>query len=484
MKKVTRIGMIIMVLVLATSLTASAAGFVNPGTGSADVAVMNVGSSAATVTAEYIDSTGATVVEKTRTGLPVNGTHEFLASGSGLPDGWQGAMLLSSTEVVASVATIRWNGGVDAGDDGATGQYEGASAGSTTVYCPALYQNANLYSTMAIQNTGTSDASVQIAFRDRAGAAYGSNPVTRTIKPNAQATVNLSTEAAFFAVSTKDGSAVITSNQPVAVVATTHWAGRSSAYNCPTTGATKLYVPAQYRVKTADSTFSAYTMFSANVLMNLSSSATAHVTFHYVPRTAGGPTLNVPLEIPALSAKGLNTYNGGSVLASTFDVLGNSWDGTVVVDSDQPLVGINNTVWGPVSGERSATFKILTPSDGATAVYLPHAHRIKSGSNWLDWSAAIVQNLSTSTANVKLQYYNASGTKVLEINQAIDAGAAYGFNTRNGGSVAPSTFDPLGDSYKGGVKVTSDQAIAVASQFITAGASKITGSAYNGIAVQ
>jgi len=484
MKSFKNTGLVVMILILITTLTASAqGGWVNPGTGVADVVAMNVGTSQAAVTAEYIDAAGNQAAIKTRSNLPVNATHEFLASASGLPDGWQGAMLLSSTENVATVATVKWAGGVDAGDDGDNGQYTGVSMGQRTVYCPALYQNTFLYSTIAVQNTGTADAHVQIAFRDRDGTAYGSNPVSKTIKPNAQTTLNLSTDPAYFAIASNDGSAVITSDQPVAAVVTSHWNGRSSTYNCPTTGNTKLYVPAQFRYTNGGSSFNDYILYSANVLMNLSSTTAANVTFHYIPRTTGGPTLDVPISIPPLSAKGLNTFNGGSVAASTFDVLGLGWDGTVVIDSNQPLVGINNTNWGPATGLRSATFAIVGPADGSQLVYLPHQRRVDPGGAWAEWSAAIVQNLSTTnTANVTLRYYDANGVEKLPLSQAIAPGAAFGFNTRNGGSwPTPNDFQQLGDAYSGGLKVTADQPIAVVSQYITAGTAKVTGAAYNGV---
>lgn len=479
MKNLKMVGVIAMILVMVTTLTAGAASWPNPGPGSADVTVMNIGTAAASVTAEYYDLNGSVAATKTRSSLGVNGTHDFLASASGLPDGWQGSMVLSSTDNVASVATVKWAGGVDAGDDGDRGQYTGVTAGSTTVYCPALYQlEGALYATLSVQNTGSTNANVSIAFRDRNGVAYASNPVTKVIKANSQATIDLSTSAAYFA--SKDGSAVITSDQPVAAVVAIHWASRSSTYGCPTQGNTKLYVPAQFRMTTGGTTINDYLMYSANVLMNLSAN-TANTTFHYIPRDPTKATLDVPVQIPAYSAKGLNTFNGGSVAASTFDVLGTSWDGVVVIDSDQPLAGINNTIWGINNGNKSATFNIVGPADGATAVYLPYQRRISPSGDWQEWSAAIVQNLSGSTANVTLKYFDANGAEVLTLTQAIDAGKAFGFNTRTGGSRAAADFNPLGTNYVGGLRITSDQNIAVVAQVITASVSRNTASAYNGV---
>lgn len=480
MKNLKMVGVIAMILVMVTTLTAGAASWPNPGPGSADVTVMNIGTAAASVTAEYYDLNGSVAATKTRSSLAVNGTHDFLASASGLPDGWQGSMVLSSTDNVASVATVKWAGGVDAGDDGDRGQYIGVTAGSTTVYCPALYQvdTAPLYSTLSIQNTGSANANVSINFRDRNGVPYAGNPVTKVIKVNSQATIDLSTSAAYFA--SKDGSAVITSDQPVAAVVAIHWPGRSSTYGCPTQGNTKLYVPAQYRLTTGGTAAADYLLFSANVLMNLTAN-TANTTFHYIPRNPASATLDVPVQIPPYSAKGLNTFNGGSVAASTFDVLGTNWDGVVVIDSDQPLVGINNTNWGTAGGNKSATFNIVGPTDGSTAVYLPYQRRISPSGDWQEWSAAIVQNLSGSTANVTLKYYDANGAEVLTLTQAIDSGKAFGFNTRTGGSRPAADFNPLGTNYVGGLRITSDQNIAVVAQVITASVSRNTASAYNGV---
>lgn len=479
MKNLKMVGVIAMILVMVTTLTAGAASWPNPGPGSADVTVMNIGTAAASVTAEYYDLNGSVAATKTRSSLAVNGTHDFLASASGLPDGWQGSMVLSSTDNVASVATVKWAGGVDAGDDGDRGQYIGVTAGATTVYCPALYQlDGALYATLSIQNTGASDAAVQINFRDRNGVAYPSNPVAKTIKVNSQTTLDLSTSAAYFA--SKDGSAVITSNQPVAAVVAIHWAGRSSTYGCPTQGNTKLYVPAQFRLTTGGTTANDFTMYSANVLMNLTGN-TANTMFHYIPRNPANASLDVPVQIPPYSAKGLNTFNGGSMPASTFDTLGTNWDGVVVIDSDQPLAGINNTIWGINAGNKAATFIVVGPTDGSTAVYLPYQRRISPSGDWQEWSAAIVQNLSGSTANVTLKYYDANGAEVLTLTQAIDSGKAFGFNTRTGGSRPAADFNPLGTNYAGGLRITSDQNIAVVAQVITASVSRNTASAYNGV---
>ncbi len=477
---------VVTLLAITAMTVGAAASYPNPGTGSTDVRVMNTNTNAsdpaANVVAQYINQSGA--VEATKNAnVPSLGTHDFLASDSGLGDGWVGSMVISSDRALGAVANVMWNSGVG-GDGSSAGTYTGFSSGSTHVYLPALYKVPTLSSKISIQNTGDSTANVQINFRDRLGNAFSGNPVTFTIPKYAQHTLDLTTvgfpNTSYLPAGWWDGSAEITSDQPVSAVATTLWDGKSSTYNGLTQADSKLYIPTHYRVESG----STWLIYSALVLQNTTGTA-ANVTVHYIPRNAGSNNpFDLTITIPAYASYGINTRNGGMLAhdnptgwSNMQTTLGTWWDGTVVVDSSQPLVGIVNTIWQNTS--TAGTYSAVGPSGGATALYVPEQYRVKSGSSWVKYSAAIVQNIGTSSANVTLTYYNPDGSQALRVTDTIAAGAALGYNLRNGGSKPASTFDPLGTNYQGGLLITSSQPLSVVGNMVWV--SPTRAGTYNGV---
>ena len=92
-----------------------------------------------------------------------------------------------------------------------------------------------------------------------------------------------------------------------------------------------------------------------------------------------------------------------------------------------------------------------------TTFFVPNYKRMVSGSNWLEYSALIVQNIGTSNANVTIDFYNRSGSKLLTLNPTIAPGAAPGFNSSSPGGI----YDPLGTAFEGHAVVTSNQPLAV-----------------------
>ena len=103
-----------LVLTLALLATPAFAADPNPGSGSADVTVMNAdtntGGAASTVLAQYYSQAGTLSSTRQQSVAPL-GSYQFRAADSGLPDNWVGAMVLSASTELAAPATIQWCGG-------------------------------------------------------------------------------------------------------------------------------------------------------------------------------------------------------------------------------------------------------------------------------------------------------------------------------------------------------------------------------------
>ena len=219
-------------------------------------------------------------------------------------------------------------------------------------------------------------------------------------------------------------------------------------------------------------------------VQNLSGN-TANLTLTYVDRDGGTPDLVLHNTIPPYSTIGANTRNGGNFPASAFDPLNVdlAWDGSVKIEVSQPAVATVITQWDRSTKWEAGVYAAADVSAGATKIFAPGVKRINPGS-WQKWSAVIVQNLGTGTADVTVDFYDRAGTKLLSFtHDSIAPGAALGYNTRNGGSKPGGDFNVLGNAFEGHVVVTSNnsQQLAVVLNGISAAPNGGSGTT-NGVA--
>ncbi len=193
-------------------------------------------------------------------------------------------------------------------------------------------------------------------------------------------------------------------------------------------------------------------MLSAVRLQNLSSTtAKVNLTFTHRPANASCTTdMSFTDYIPAKSSHGYNTRGGGwrdnQFYSYLFNVLGNCWDGTVSVSSNQPLVGVVNTIW--VAANRAGTYSLLGPEDAKSVVVLPK-QIYSNGSR----SAVNAMNVSSSPVTVQTHYYDAWGTKVYgPVKSTLQSKQAIGINTGdlsnfpnpfNGSAVVSTSSDAI-----------------------------------------
>ncbi len=114
------------------------------------------------------------------------------------------------------------------------------------------------------------------------------------------------------------------------------------------------------------------------------------------------------------------------------------------------------TQWNRGGNRESGFYAAANQSSGATKFYAPGLRHVNPPT-FDKYSAVVVQNLGSATADVTIVFYDRAGNDLLTFNnEMIAAGASLGLNTRNGGDKDGSAFNALGDAYEGHAVVTSN----------------------------
>jgi hypothetical protein len=166
------------------------------------VQVQNLSGSTANITLSFYDTaTGNLSGSPTADTIAANSSKTYFATTLPVSSGFNGSLVVSSNQPVAAISNILGNNGV------ASASYVGTATGNTTLLLPLLMKgNSGNDTWYNIQNTGTADANVSIAYSD------GTSAGPTTIKPGAARSFFQKNETHSAAVF----SAVVTSNQPVA----------------------------------------------------------------------------------------------------------------------------------------------------------------------------------------------------------------------------------------------------------------------------
>ncbi len=298
-----------------------------------------------------------------------------------VPDGFNGSVVVSSDQPVVAIANTLGN----------TTQYaastESFSAGASTVQLPLIMRgNSGYYTWFNVQNVGTSDASVTVAYkRGSDGTDYTAPAVT--VKPGAAFTFDqrdLTQLGSKFI-----GSAVVTSSQPI--VATVMQVGETyqnmMGYNGFTGGSTKVSMPL---IMANNSGY--YTGFQ---VQNVGGS-TANITIQYGTNILGSFT-------PSTETASLAPNE-----SKTFIQAGGMWTeqyvGSATITSNQPVVAIVNQVkmTPPVLGTAYNGFNPDAATDKISAPLIMNAN---SGY----YTGFQVMNVGTSSTTITISYGPNSG---------------------------------------------------------------------------
>lgn len=449
----------------------------DPGSIESNAVVQNTGATDATVAVVYYDGSGTSRGTANATIAPKS-VNEFKASdpSAGLPSGFQGTAVVSSDQTLAAVVSLRASG-VTGSTGGVTqGAYNATVSPADTVFFPSVWGFANIGTVVSIQNTESASTDVTFNFFDRSGAALGTKVVP--LSGFGSTTVDMGEAGdlpAGFPTDFTDGSITVTSSATnIAGAAHVAYANRAASYQALTTAnqGTTLYGASTFSVPVGGNPSGGWNLFSATNIQNPNDQA-IDVTVNYINRDDGTTTLTINCQIPANSAVGLNTNNGGSGCGTTsadFAVLystqaDGSWAGSLEITNSQglPMIGTGITQWG-VSGY-AGIFALAPASEGAETVFMPASYRRVVSGQYVQFQAVNLQNIGTTdiaASDLTIEYIDTNGVTQASFSgsafglngDVLAAGSAIGLNTRNGGDLNASDFNSLGESFIGAIVIT------------------------------
>ena len=470
----------------------------NPGEGNTDVIVTNTnqttGASPAQVTAVYYNPNGTAEYNRNRN-INSRGSYNFKASDAQLGDNWNGAMVLQSDTELAAVAEIKYTGG--SFDDGKeTDAYTGFATGHGQLFFPFVAFASNQYTALTIQNTEDTSITIQMTYTNRDGSVDFNN-VSATIPALGSKTFPMNTpgqngvpnlqSTSFWAQNGYWNGAVkvvAQSGKKITGVASNHWNFWSVAYNGLPGGAQTNYVPsAERRDSTAQGQgWRGFSVITVQCVAN----STCNTQFRFYNATNGNLDLTLTKSVNAGAAIAANTRTGGDFSASSYNVLGNAWVGSVVVDTTNgtqtSVISYSIRPGNNIAGSTSAA----NTADGGKETFLPAIYQRNTdnvscpndpNNDWQQYSLIRIQNPTGSNAtDVDIYFYNLDGsTAYQQLNQQIQGGKSMNLNTR----VNCSTIN-LGGNWTGSVYIKSNVDLVAVDETLVGGSDM---SAYNGYSI-
>lgn len=330
---------------------------------------------------------------------------------SNVSSGFNGSIVIGSNQNVAAISNIVTP------DFKAGAAYVGRASGSTTVLLPILFSNnGGFYTWYSIQNAGSGDATVSIAYSD------GVNAGPFTIKPGAAKVVYQQNETGH----QKVFAGTITSNQPVVAAAIQENGKIMFAYTGVAGGDAAPVFPL------INANNSGY---QTGVQIQNAGTTATDVTVSYTPSsngTACTETKTIPagdsrtFAFYAFSATGVDPQPGTSNCAKGTPTGGPKFIGSARVTANsasQPLVAVVNQL-GSTNGE---AYNAFGQADAGDTVVAPLIMDRNSGF----FTGMSVQNVGTGSTNVNCTFQNNSRT----LSFSLASGQAY--NDIQNGQLAP-----------------------------------------------
>lgn len=323
--------------------------------------VQNLGTATANITITYYNQDGSVAATQVDTIAP--GTSKtYYGATMNVPDGFNGSVVVTSDQPVVAIANQL------TADPTMAGSYIGVTAGATEVNLPLVMRENNLWNTaISVQNAGTADANVTLNFYSGATVV---DTITDTIPPGASHRYDQSTQTNLGAPFV--GSAVVTSDQPVAAEVNETDGAILMSYTGFPAGATTIYAPL---IMTDNNGW-----YTGLQVQNI-----------------GASTANVELKVD-----GTVVWTGTiapDASETFYPVPGTSagfvGSATVECTNGQPLVGIVNELHSPSGQGMSYTCFV----GGTDSVFAPLIMTDNSG--W--YTGLQVQNIGASAANVELK---------------------------------------------------------------------------------
>jgi hypothetical protein len=304
--------------------------------------VQNLSATTANVTITYYKQDG-TIATSAGDTIAGSGAKTYYPIAATAP--FNGSVVISSDQQIASVVNVLGSGSANAG-----AAYVASMVGGATVSLPLLMKANGGYNTwFNVQNTGSSDASVSVAYSD--GATAG--PLT--VKPGAAHTFDQATETHSAAVF----SASITSSQAVAVAVIEENPSTMFAYSGFAGGVTNPVMPL------VNANNGGY--ITGIQIQNTGGSAT-NVTVSYTPSAAGTACTETQsisagqsktFALGAFTSGANSTCTAGATFVGSARVTGNSASQNLVAIVNQLKPGVNGEAYGSFNSAAATNIVVL-----------------------------------------------------------------------------------------------------------------------------
>jgi hypothetical protein len=355
------------------------------------VQVANLEASEASVTLTAYNSDGTANGTPLTDTIPPNGSKTYFPI-SNVSNGFQGAIVISSSRRVAAISNIL------SSTFSAGGSYVGSSQGATTVLLPLLnFNNAGFYTWFSLQNAGNAPANVTVDYSD-------GTSVTASIQVGAANVfyqkLENHTQAIF--------AGTVTSDQPLVAAVLQENPGLIFAYTGFTEDSTSTN-PVFPIINANNPTPQGYV--TGLQIQNAGDTAT-EVTVTYTP-AAGANTGTLCTEMQTIASGASATYALqafalGATNPGTSDcVKGARFVGSAQVtgnSTSQELVGIGNQLLA--SGANGGAYSAFDATAATAKVVMPLIMDRNAGF----FTGFNVQNVGTEAANVSCTFTDSAYT--------------------------------------------------------------------------
>jgi hypothetical protein len=339
-----------------------------------------------------------------------------------LPDNWGGTATVISDEPIVTI------GRPHIGNPQQISAYAGFGNGANTAYLPMLFKKAfgggSYNSAFYVQNTSTNTATFDIAYYNLDGSVVCT--VNDSLTQGASEGYWVPSETCL-----PDGwvgGAVITSNNPIAVVGRPHVGSEVMSYNALQNSGTTAHLPMLFRAAFGGS-------YNTAIYIQNTSNAAATFTMSFYSE-AGALTCEMTGQ--AITAHGIRNY-----WMPTQTCVPAGWSGGVTITSNENVVALARTHVG------SQVSTYAGSSSAGSQAYVPMLFRRAFANNYT--SAIYIQNVSNSPATVTISYRQNDGTETCSDTVNLLAHAA--------GRIWMPTQSCVPDGWAGGALITSTQNI-------------------------
>jgi hypothetical protein len=363
--------------------------------------LQNIGNATASIFIRYFDTSGNPVGSGDAVGaLPVNANWTVRQdNGHSFAAGQAGTAIIYSSQPIAAFVNEFAPGG---GDGSSYTAVPLASGTGTTMYAPAVYNNAfgGYFTGINLVNLGSGATDVTITYRNQGGTVVQTQSLPGVPAHAYQASYS---GAPRLLPAGFTGTATITSSsQPIAVTVNEVGFGGFSSYDAVPSGSTTLEAPAAL-----NNAYGGYTT-GMNLQNTTGNAGTVTVTYY---DTLG----NATIKSASIAANGyLAIYQGGPLGPPASNT-----GYTAVLSSTVPIVAIVNEVYNPNTALLTS-YNTFSAGSGTAHMALVEF----KGSD--GWSTGLnIMNTGGSTTTVTTTYYDAdTGALISQVQNQVAPNAS------------------------------------------------------------